>query len=108
MSLPTFGSDGRITYDFGSIADMATAIRTYVDGMNDGLLRLFNEFQGMFDSRDWAGAAGTACKDAHKTCHDAAGRIKDDLDQVSRALHLAGQNFHDLDTAIANSIGVSL
>ncbi len=91
MSMPGFGADGRITYNFDEIFDVATAIRTYEDVMDDALLRLFNDFQNMFDDHDWSGQAGQACRDAHKNCDIGAKKIKDALGQVGSTLHLAAR-----------------
>jgi WXG100 family type VII secretion target len=107
MGTPSFGADGRITYNFLEITDMATAIGTYEGAMDGALVDLYNQIHGMFDDHDWSGGASQACGHAFDECHRGAGKIKETLGRVASALSLSGQTIQDLDDSIARSMTVN-
>jgi WXG100 family type VII secretion target len=78
-------TDLPITYNFGAIADVATAIGTYSGNMDVELGDLYNDFKVLF-AQDWQGSAGQACDAAQQQWNQGADEIKSALLRLGQAL----------------------
>jgi WXG100 family type VII secretion target len=70
-----------ITYNFGQIADVSTAIHTFQNRMDQDLQDLYTAFTQLFAS-DWNGAAGQACDEARQKWNQGAEEIRGALNAV--------------------------
>jgi len=94
---------GHISYNFGAIDDVATAIGTFEGTMDGALEDLYNDFKRLF-ANDWAGAAQQACDDAQTQWNSGAAEIKAALGSVGKAAGASGERMQQLDHTIANSM----
>lgn len=95
-----YGADGTITYHFGEITDVATAIGTYEGEMDGALQELYREFRNMF-ANDWQGEAGQACDEAQRKWNQGADEIKAALGQVGQKLGASAEAMQSLDKRLA-------
>jgi WXG100 family type VII secretion target len=98
------GDSGQITYNFGAIADVATAIGTFEGTMDGALQDLYNDFQRLFGAH-WKGAAQEACDEAQRQWNSGATEIKAALGQVGQAVGASGEQMQATDNAIAQAMG---
>ncbi|SIR64906.1 WXG100 family type VII secretion target [Micromonospora avicenniae] len=89
-----------ITYNFGQISDVATAIGTYQGHMDGALQDLYTQFTQLF-AADWQGAAGQACDEARQKWNQGANEIKDALMRVGVKLGASADRMQQVDRAIA-------
>jgi WXG100 family type VII secretion target len=104
MSGASYGADGTITYNFGDIADVATAIGTYTGAMEGALDELYQQFRTTL-ANDWTGKAGEACDQAREQWSKGMDVIKEALFHVGQRLGAAGSNMEAVENAIAASMG---
>src|SRR5690348_3419302 len=97
---PTYGADGTITYNFGQIADVATAIGTFTGAMEGSLEDLYQQFTALF-AADWQSEAGQACDHARQQWNSGAADIKTALTQVGLKLGASGDRMNQIDKTIA-------
>jgi WXG100 family type VII secretion target len=100
VSGASYGADGTITYNFGEITDVATAIGTYEGAMDGALQDLYSQFKGLF-AADWHGAAGQACDEAQQKWSQGAAEIKAALGRVGVQLHASVERINAIDRQIA-------
>jgi WXG100 family type VII secretion target len=100
MGGASYGADGTITYNFGQIADVATAVGTFTGAMEGSLEDLYTQFTQLF-AADWQGEAGTACDEARQKWNQGAAEIKAALSQVGLKLGASGERMQSVDKAIA-------
>lgn len=93
-------TDIPITYNFGAIADVATAIGTYQGNMDVELGDLYNDFKTLF-AQDWSGAAGQACDAAQQQWNQGADEIKRALMQLGQALGASAERMQEVDNRIS-------
>ncbi|TDC26915.1 WXG100 family type VII secretion target [Micromonospora sp. 15K316] len=89
-----------ITYNFGQISDVATAIGTYQGHMDGALQDLYTQFTQLF-AADWQGAAGQACDEARQKWNQGAEEIKSALMRVGVKLGASADRMQQVDQAIA-------
>lgn len=89
-----------ITYNFGAIADVATAIGTYSGNMDVELGDLYNDFKALF-AQDWQGAAGQACDAAQQQWNQGADEIKSALLRLGQALGASSERMQQVDQSIS-------
>lgn len=89
-----------ITYNFGAIADVATAIGTYSGNMDVELGDLYNDFKTLF-AADWQGAAGQACDAAQQQWNQGADEIKGALLRLGQALGASSERMQQVDNQIS-------
>jgi WXG100 family type VII secretion target len=92
-----------ITYNFGQITDVATAIGTFEGRMDQELNDLYQGFSSLFAS-DWTGAAGQACDEARQKWNQGATEIKTALGQVGVKLGASAERMQQVDQQIANGM----
>jgi WXG100 family type VII secretion target len=100
MGGPSYGADGTITYNFGQIADVATAIGTFEGAMTGSLEDLYRQFSQLF-AADWQGEAGQACDQARQKWNQGATEIKAALGQVGVKLGGSAERMAAVDKQIA-------
>lgn len=100
MSGPSYADDGTITYNFGAISDVATAIGTYQGAMDGSLQELYSQFTQLF-AQDWTGPAGQACDAARQKWDTGAQEIKTALQQVGVKLGASAERMQQIDSRIA-------
>jgi WXG100 family type VII secretion target len=93
-------TDIPITYNFGAITDVSTAIGTYVGNMDVELGDLFNDFKTLF-AQDWQGAAGQACDAAQQQWTEGANQIKGALTELGVALGGSAERMQEVDNRIS-------
>jgi WXG100 family type VII secretion target len=103
MSGVGYGADGTITYSFGQIADVATAIGTYTGAVEGSLEDLYQQFTQLF-ANDWHGSAGQAVDAARTQWNQGAAEIKAALAQVGVRLGASAERMQSVDKQIAASI----
>jgi WXG100 family type VII secretion target len=98
----SYGYDGagQITYHFGEIADVATAVGTFEGTMRGSLEDLFNDFQRLFGAH-WKGSAQEACEVARNQWNQGADEIRAALAAVGSAVSASGEQMQQTDQAIA-------
>lgn len=89
-----------ITYNFGQISDVATAIGTYQGRMDSELQDLYTQFTQLF-AQDWQGSAGQACDDARQQWNQGASEIKHALASVGVKLGASAERMQQVDSQIA-------
>ena len=89
-----------ITYNFGQITDVATAIGTYQGRMDAELGDLYTQFTSLF-AQDWQGPAGQACDEARQKWDQGAQEIKAALSQVGVKLGASADRMQQVDAQIA-------
>lgn len=89
-----------ITYNFGAIADVATAIGTYSGNMDVELGDLYNDFKTLF-ANEWQGAAGQACDAAQQQWNQGADEIKGALLRLGQALGASSERMQEVDQSIS-------
>lgn len=89
-----------ITYNFGAIGDVATAIGTYQGNMDVELGDLYNDFKTLF-AQDWQGAAGQACDAAQQQWNTGANEIKSALMRLGQALGASAERMQQVDQKIS-------
>jgi WXG100 family type VII secretion target len=89
-----------ITYNYGQIADVATAIGTYQGNMDRALGELFQQFQSLF-AQDWNGAAGTACQEAQRKWNQGADEIKAALQRLGVKLGASAERMQEVDNRLS-------
>nr|MDT0659357.1 WXG100 family type VII secretion target [Micromonospora sp. DSM 115978] len=89
-----------ITYNFGAISDVATAIGTYQGNLDVELGELYNAFQQMF-ANDWSGAAGQACDQAQAQWNQGATEIKEALARLGMKLGASAERMQEVDNRIS-------
>jgi ESAT-6 family protein len=94
------GNDGTITYNFGQITDVATAIGTFEGTMDGELQELYTQFTQLF-AADWQGEAGQACDEARRKWNQGADEIKAALGQVGVKLGASADRMQQIDKQIA-------
>jgi WXG100 family type VII secretion target len=99
----SYGADGTITYNFGDIADVATAIGTYTGAMEGSLEELYNQFRTLF-ANEWTGKAGEACDMAQQKWSVGVEEIKEALFHVGQRLGAAGSDMEAVENSIASSM----
>ncbi|MEV0732575.1 MULTISPECIES: WXG100 family type VII secretion target [Polymorphospora] len=100
MSGPSYGADGTITYNFGQITDVATAIGTYQGAMDGSLQDLYTQFTQLF-AADWQGPAGEACDEARRQWNQGASEVKEALSRVGVKLGASADRMQAIDRQIA-------
>jgi WXG100 family type VII secretion target len=96
----SYSDSGDITYNFGEIGDVATAIGTFQGGMEGSLEELYTSFTQLF-AQDWHGAAGQACDEARTKWNQGATEIKMALQQLGMKLGASADRMSEIDRAIA-------
>ncbi|MDG4831678.1 WXG100 family type VII secretion target [Solwaraspora sp. WMMD1047] len=89
-----------ITYNFGAIGDVATAIGTYQGNLDVELGELYQAFQQMF-ANDWSGAAGQACDQAQAQWNQGATEIKEALARLGMKLGASAERMQEVDNRIS-------
>ena len=89
-----------ITYNFGQINDVATAIGTFEGRMDQELNDLYTAFTQLF-ANDWTGQAGTACDAARQKWNQGATEIKAALASVGVKLGASAERMQQIDQQIA-------
>jgi WXG100 family type VII secretion target len=89
-----------ITYNFGQITDVATAIGTYQGRMDAELQDLYTQFTQLF-AQDWSGAAGQACDEARQQWNQGATEIKQALASVGVKLGASAERMQQVDQQLA-------
>jgi WXG100 family type VII secretion target len=89
-----------ITYNFGQITDVATAIGTFEGRMDQELNDLYTAFTQLF-AADWTGQAGQACDEARQKWNQGATEIKAALGQVGLKLGASAERMQQVDQQIA-------
>ncbi|SCE91904.1 WXG100 family type VII secretion target [Micromonospora matsumotoense] len=89
-----------ITYHFGQISDVATAIGTYQGQMDGSLQELYTQFTQLF-AEDWQGSAGQACDEARQKWNQGATEIKEALTRVGVKLGASAERMQQVDQQIA-------
>ncbi|GAB3161151.1 hypothetical protein GCM10027290_67950 [Micromonospora sonneratiae] len=89
-----------ITYNFGAISDVATAIGTYQGMMHGSLEDLYGQFTQLF-ANDWAGSAGQACDAARTEWNKGAKEINDALTALGTKLGASAERMQQIDQKIA-------
>ncbi|MBW6436345.1 WXG100 family type VII secretion target [Actinoplanes hulinensis] len=92
-----------ITYNFGQINDVATAIGTFQGRMDQDLNDLYTAFTQLF-AQDWQGQAGTACDDARQKWNQGATEIKTALASVGVKLGASADRMQQIDQQIASGM----
>jgi WXG100 family type VII secretion target len=92
-----------ITYNFGQISDVATAIGTFEGRMDQELNDLYTAFTQLFAS-DWTGQAGTACDEARQKWNQGATEIKTALASVGVKLGASAERMQQVDQQIASGM----
>lgn len=100
MSGASYGADGTITYNFGQITDVATAIGTFEGAMDGALQDLYTQFTQLF-AADWQGEAGQACDEARQKWNQGASEIKAALGQVGVKLGASAERMQQIDRQLA-------
>jgi WXG100 family type VII secretion target len=90
-----------ITYNFGQIADVATAIGTYEGRMDQALGDLYTAFSQLF-AQDWSGSAGQACDEARTKWNQGATEIKAALAQLGVKLGASVERIQQVDHQISS------
>ncbi|MFC0531064.1 WXG100 family type VII secretion target [Phytohabitans kaempferiae] len=93
-------TDIPITYNFGAIADVSTAIGTYSGNLDVELGDLYNDFKTLF-ANDWSGAAGQACDAAQQQWNQGANEIKAALMRLGTALGGSAERMQEVDNQIS-------
>jgi WXG100 family type VII secretion target len=89
-----------ITYNFGQISDVATAIGTFEGQMDQQLNDLYTAFTQLF-AQDWTGSAGEACDQARQKWNQGATEIKTALQSVGVKLGASAERMQQIDHQIA-------
>ena len=89
-----------IKYNFGAIADVATAIGTFSGNMDVELGDLGNDFRALF-AQDWHGAAGEACDAAQQQWNQGANEIKAALMRLGQSLGASAERMQEVDNRIS-------
>lgn len=89
-----------ITYSFGQIADVSTAMGTFMGNMDVELGDLMNDFKTLF-AADWTGAAGQACDSAQQQWNQGASEIKAALGRLGTALGASAERMQEVDNRIS-------
>jgi WXG100 family type VII secretion target len=89
-----------ITYNFGAIGDVSTAIGTYQGNLDVELGDLYNAFRQMF-ANDWSGAAGQACEEAQAQWNQGATEIKEALARLGLKLGASAERMQEVDSRIS-------
>jgi WXG100 family type VII secretion target len=89
-----------ITYNFGAIGDVATAIGTYQGNLDVELGELYNAFRAML-AADWTGPAGTACDEAQQQWNQGATEIKEALARLGVKLGASADRMSEVDSRIS-------
>lgn len=89
-----------ITYNFGEITDVATAIGTFQATMDGSLQDLYTQFTQLF-AADWQGAAGQACDEARQKWNQGATEIKGALASVGVKLGASAERMQQVDSQLA-------
>ena len=92
-----------ITYNFGQISDVATAIGTFEGRMDQELNDLYTEFTKLF-ANDWTGQAGTACDEARQKWNQGATEIKTALASVGVKLGASAERMQQVEQQIASGM----
>jgi len=92
-----------ITYNFGQISDVATAVGTFQGRMDQELNDLYTEFTKLFAS-DWTGQAGTACDEARQKWNQGATEIKTALASVGVKLGASAERMQQVEQQIASGM----
>jgi len=92
-----------ITYNFGQITDVATAIGTFEGQMDLELNDLYTAFTQLF-AADWTGAAGQACDEARQKWNQGATEIKTALGAVGVKLGASAERMQQIDQQIASGM----
>jgi WXG100 family type VII secretion target len=89
-----------ITYNFGAITDVASAIGTYEGTMDASLQDLYTQFTQLF-AGDWSGAAGQACDEARTKWNQGATEIKEALGRLGVKLGASADRMQQVDQQLA-------
>ncbi|MFC7548813.1 WXG100 family type VII secretion target [Plantactinospora sp. GCM10030261] len=95
-------STSEITYNFGSIADVATAIGTYQGTMNGSLQDLYNDFKKLI-GENWSGTAAEACDEARTKWNQGATEIEQALGRLGVKLGASADRMQQIDNQVASS-----
>lgn len=90
-----------ITYNFGQIADVATAIGTFEGQMDNDLGDLYTAFTQLF-AQDWSGSAGQACDEARTKWNQGAAEIKQALSQLGVKLGASVDRMQQVERQISS------
>jgi WXG100 family type VII secretion target len=90
-----------ITYNFGQISDVATAIGTYQGLMDRQLGELYTSFTQLF-AQDWSGSAGQACDEARTKWNQGADEIKEALARLGTKLGASAERMQQVDNQLSN------
>lgn len=89
-----------ITYNFGQIADVATAIGTFQGTMDRMLGELYQSFTQLF-AEDWGGSAGQACDEARQKWNTGADEIKEALGRLGMKLGASAERMQQVDNQLS-------
>jgi len=91
-----------ITYNFGAISDVATAISMFQANMDRSLEDLYTAFTQLF-ANDWSGAAGQACDEARRKWNQGASEIKEALARLATQLSASAERMQSVDQRLSSS-----
>jgi WXG100 family type VII secretion target len=89
-----------ITYNFGAITDVATAIGTYQGTLDRSLGELYTAFTQLF-ANDWSGSAGQACDEARTKWNQGATEIKEALSRLGLKLGASADRMQQIDNQLS-------
>ncbi len=89
-----------ITYNFGAITDVATAIGVYQGTLDAQLGELYASFTQLF-AGDWSGAAGQACDEARTQWNQGATEIKEALTRLGVKLGASAERMQQIDNQLS-------
>ena len=89
-----------ITYNFGAITDVATAIGTYQGTLDQSLGELYTAFTQLF-ANDWSGSAGQACDEARTKWNQGATEIKEALSRLGLKLGASADRMQQIDNQLS-------
>lgn len=89
-----------ITYNFGAITDVATAIGTYQGTLDQSLGELYVAFTQLF-ANDWSGSAGQACDEARTKWNQGATEIKEALSRLGLKLGASADRMQQIDNQLS-------
>ena len=89
-----------ITYNFGAITDVATAIGTYQGNLDRSLGELYSAFTQLF-AQDWSGSAGQACDEARTKWNQGATEVKEALGRLGVKLGASADRMQQVDNQLS-------
>lgn len=89
-----------ISYNFGAITDVATAIGTYQGNLDRALGELYSAFTQLF-ANEWSGSAGQACDEARTKWNQGAVEIKEALARLGMKLGASADRMQQVDNQLS-------